>query len=75
MCRHCERLQEDADFKPIMHAFMERVAKNLNRQMHEEGKRLARPIVADDVSLKVECFVPLESPLQAAVRIMRTMHE
>lgn len=49
MCKHCERIKKDDEFKPVMHAFMELVAKNLNRQAQEEGKILARPITADDV--------------------------
>lgn len=30
MCKHCERLERDADFKATMHAFMARAASNLS---------------------------------------------
>ncbi len=53
MCRHCERLVEDVDFKVTMHAFMTRTAANMTRSYREKGVWLPRDLVADDIDITV----------------------
>jgi len=60
---HCERLVEDVEDKPVVHAFMEALAKKLNRKMVEEDQRLQRPITADDIELSVTVNIILPRPV------------
>ena len=54
MCKHCENLVED---KEIVHAFMERVAKNLS-EMHNQK------ISADDLEIDIHVNIqPQGQPL------------
>ncbi len=50
MCRHCERIKEHPEDKPIVHAFMERTAQRLSELRN-------RPVTADDLTVNVTITV------------------
>lgn len=57
MCRHCERLVEDAQHKQVVHAFMAAAADGINRDMCERGLALLSPVVADDIDVRFDLSV------------------
>lgn len=66
MCRHCERLVEDADCKPAVHAFMEMAAEKVNRKLAERG--ISQRVTANDLDVKVEVTVADETkPLRGGM--------
>ena len=47
MCRHCDRIKEDLDSKPIVHAFMADIAAKMSRNTGVD-------LTADDLDLRIE---------------------
>lgn len=80
MCRHCERIKEDVESKPVVHAFMEHLAKNCNRAVRERGTPLAHEITADDIDITVHVnavvkpLVPMEN-ITVMAKMLREMYE
>lgn len=52
MCRHCERLVEDREHKPLVHEFMALLAEKINRLHRERG--IPSTVTADDVEFKAD---------------------
>lgn len=48
MCKHCERITEHPEDKPIVHAFMERTAQRLRERTGHSR------LTANDIDVKVE---------------------
>lgn len=66
MCKHCERLVEDVDQKPIVHAFMEAVAKRIGVPADRISVRFEVDVYDSEVSGKI----PLA---RAAIRMLNEM--
>lgn len=67
MCKHCERLVEDADAKDIVHKFMARAAENINRD-HPNNL----PVTANDLKLT---FTWEAQPMNGTQRVARLLDE
>jgi hypothetical protein len=66
MCRHCDRLTEDAALKPLVHAFMALVATRIS-------KKSGVAVSADDISLHFETTVP-DPRLTLLYNDLNTLH-
>jgi hypothetical protein len=72
MCRHCERIVEDAEYKPIVHKFMKGLTKGINRALAERGEKFS--VTVDEVEFystvpnKVAAKIPMMS--QAVLRLL-----
>lgn len=65
MCRHCEPIK-DIKAKYIVHEFMLLSADSINHKMLQHGRKLIRPIVADDFSVKLEGLAYAGNPVVVA---------
>lgn len=52
MCKHCERIKEDVESIPLIHAFFEDLTKKVNRTLKEEGKNFT--VTANDLDIDVK---------------------
>lgn len=50
MCKHCEKIKEDVESRPIVHAFMADLAAKMTRNYAGSGVVIS----ADDLDIKIE---------------------
>jgi hypothetical protein len=56
MCRHCERITEDLEYKDIVHKFMDGVARGVNRANDQRGLSALR-VDPDDLEVRIEARI------------------
>lgn len=70
MCKHCERLVEDAQHKQLVHDFMAVLTAGINRKLKEQGNRYL-PVDVNDVEFwtdfKAIARNPISPELQAKI--------
>jgi len=62
MCRHCERMVEDIEYKQLLHDFMAIAAKGVNRKLREDNVPIMRDVTADDLEVEIKVSAPTVRP-------------
>jgi hypothetical protein len=76
MCKHCQRLVEDAEDAPVVHVFFELLARKTTRKIRADG--YTNTVTADDldISVNVTGMTLGPDPLDAArIRMLRLIEE
>lgn len=74
MCRHCERLVEDACDKELVHAFMARTAEKVNRRLRLEGRK--ERVTADELDVRIDVCLPVRSmPSPVLLKIRKDLED
>lgn len=69
MCKHCERLVEDVEYKKLIHDFMAATAMKINQRKIPHLN--LEPITADDLEIEVQ----VNAKFRGVHSILRDMYK